>query len=407
MELDRLTLQKQFEPLIYPKRYKIAKGGRASGKSHFFAECIVKVASQYRVNIICIREIQKSIKYSSKKLIEDKIREYRLKGFVITQTEIRTPKGGIILFNGMQNHTADSVKSLENFDICWVEEAQNISKYSIELLVPTIRSENSEIWFSYNPTYEDDAIEEFRRTLNDNNSVVVHVNYTQNKLCSQTVLDEANRHKEADSKTFDHVWLGGYRNVVDYPVYHKYDFEKHRHETNHKFNIIHVGVDFNVGGCVGVVCGEMGKTVYVIGLIVAYDTMELAREIASIHSVKTIVYPDSSGKNRSANSSVSNIDILREKGLTIDTPKANPPIRDRVTVMNLKFSDNELLISTKLDRVSHALQAQGYDNKGVPEKFDEHRRGSIDDINDALGYYIHRRFAKKEYEGGTSKLIMC
>ena len=225
-----MKLQKQFQPLLYKKRYKGVKGGRASGKSHFFADCIVMATFKYPVNVLCIREVQKSIKFSSKKLIEDKIKENGLsEHYEITQNEIRTPKGGVIIFNGMQDHTADSVKSLEAFDIAWVEEAQNISRYSLELLIPTIRKEGSELWFSWNPKFEDDAIETFFNGLSDDNSTLVHANYDENKLLSQTVFDEAERHRRANPDTFGHVWLGEFSTITDAQVfknkYHLVNFE--------------------------------------------------------------------------------------------------------------------------------------------------------------------------------------
>ncbi|MCB0448419.1 MAG: phage terminase large subunit, partial [Gelidibacter sp.] len=134
-------------PLLKPKRYKGAKGGRGSGKSHFFGEALVEaMVLDPNTSAVCIREIQKSLKFSAKRLIEDKIESMGVSNlFTITQSEIRANKGrGVILFQGMQDHTADSIKSLEGFNIAWVEEAQTLSKKSLQLLRPTIRAEGSE-----------------------------------------------------------------------------------------------------------------------------------------------------------------------------------------------------------------------------------------------------------------------
>ena len=239
-----MKLLPQFKPLLQKKRYKGAKGGRASGKSHFFADCIVKVTSKYPVNVLCVREIQKSIKYSSKKIIEDKIKENGLSNlYTITQSEIRTPTGGIIIFNGMQDHTADSVKSLEAFDICWVEEAQNISKYSMELLLPTIRKGNSEIWFSWNPKYEDDPVEAHFRDCSDDEAVVVHANYNSNPLASQTVLDDAERYRIKNPDTYGHVWLGEFSEVTEAQVFrNKYEIINFKIDTSYGEPLF--GIDF-------------------------------------------------------------------------------------------------------------------------------------------------------------------
>lgn len=208
-------------PLLDPARYKGAKGGRGSGKSHFFAELLVEehVANPEQ-QTVCIREIQKSLKFSAKKLIEDKIRALGVQHlFDITLTEIRRIGGsGIIIFQGMQDHTADSIKSLEGFDRAWVEEAQSISARSMELLLPTIRAPGSEIWFSWNPDQPDDPVEKHFADIGDD-GVLVHVNFTENPFCPQELINEAKRHARVNPDSYDHVWLGGYNVKNDAQVF--------------------------------------------------------------------------------------------------------------------------------------------------------------------------------------------
>ena len=140
-------------------RYLGAYGGRGSGKSHFFAEMLIERSVSEKVDAVCVREVQKSLAQSVKKLIEHKIEE-RGGGhmFEIQQTQIKSAHGGVIVFQGMQNHTADSIKSLEGFDIAWVEEAQSISQFSLDILRPTIRKPASQLWFTWNPRYDSDPI---------------------------------------------------------------------------------------------------------------------------------------------------------------------------------------------------------------------------------------------------------
>lgn len=199
-------------PLLEAKRYKGVKGGRGSGKSHTMAENLVEImVMDIHYQAVCIREVQKSLKFSAKKLIEDKIRVLGVSHlFDITLTEIRRIGGtGICIFQGMQDHTADSIKSLEGFDLAWVEEAQSISAHSMKLLLPTIRKPNSEIWFSWNPDQETDPVEKLFATPDDD-SLCIHVNYTDNPFCPEELIKEAERHRRTDPDTFDHVWLGGY-----------------------------------------------------------------------------------------------------------------------------------------------------------------------------------------------------
>ncbi len=208
-------------PLIANKRYKGAKGGRGSGKSHFFGELLVEehIANPDQ-QTVCIREIQKSLKFSAKKLIEDKIRALGVSHlFDITLSEIRRIGGtGIIIFQGMQDHTADSIKSIEGFDRAWVEEAQSMSARSLELLLPTIRAPKSEIWFSWNPDQEDDPVEKLFADP-DEDMTVVHVNFTENPFLPDELRKESDRHLRTNPDTYDHVWEGGYNTKSDKLVF--------------------------------------------------------------------------------------------------------------------------------------------------------------------------------------------
>lgn len=216
-------------PLLKPKRYKGIKGGRGSGKSHFFAEALVEeLIINPNKSAVCIREIQKSLKFSAKKLIEDKIKSLGVSYlFDVTLNEIRAKKGdGIIIFQGMQDHTADSIKSLEGFDIAWVEEAQSLSNKSLLLLRPTIREEGSEIWFTWNPDRPTDAVDEFFQTIGDD-KILVHVNSEQNPFLPETLKKE----READKlrlspEDYDHVWNGAYNTKSDALVFKdKYELD--------------------------------------------------------------------------------------------------------------------------------------------------------------------------------------
>lgn len=207
-------------PLLEPSRYKGAKGGRGSGKSHFFAEMLVEEhVANADLQSVCIREIQKSLKFSAKKLVESKIQDMGVSHlFEVTLTEIRRNGGqGLIIFQGMQDHTADSIKSLEGFDRAWVEEAQSISSRSLELLTPTIRKDGSEIWFSWNPDQPDDAVEQL---FADNPSaVLVHVNYTDNPWCPDVLREQAEWQRKRDYEKFAHIWLGGFNTKSDAQVF--------------------------------------------------------------------------------------------------------------------------------------------------------------------------------------------
>ena len=157
-----------FVPLLDPSRYKGAHGGRGSGKSHFFADQLIDDSitepskSGEGLRSICIREVQKDLAQSAKLLIETKLDSFNLgeaQGFKIFRDVIQTPKDGMIIFKGMNDYTRDSIKSLEGFKRAWWEEAHTATAGSLSMLRPTIRAENSELWFSWNPRREIDTID--------------------------------------------------------------------------------------------------------------------------------------------------------------------------------------------------------------------------------------------------------
>jgi len=224
--LSTLTIDtpRAFEPLLAPARYKGAHGGRGSGKSHFFAELLVEEALlNPGLRAVCIREVQKSLKESAKRLVEDKIQALGLgRQFEVLRDEIRTPGGGVIIFQGMQDHTAESIKSLEGFDRAWIEEAQTLSDRSLTLLRPTIRKEGSEIWASWNPTRKADAIDKFLRQNTPPGSVVVEINWKDNPFFPDVL--EAERRLDLDKypDKYEHVWEGGYATAIEGAYFAKF-----------------------------------------------------------------------------------------------------------------------------------------------------------------------------------------
>lgn len=224
--MSTLTIDtpRAFEPLLAPARYKGAHGGRGSGKSHFFAELLVEEALlNPGLRAVCIREVQKSLKESAKRLVEDKIQTLGLgRQFEVLRDEIRTPGGGVIIFQGMQDHTAESIKSLEGFDRAWIEEAQTLSDRSLTLLRPTIRKEGSEIWASWNPTRKADAIDKFLRQNTPPGAVVVEINWKDNPFFPAVL--EAERLLDLDKypDKYEHVWEGGYATAIEGAYFAKF-----------------------------------------------------------------------------------------------------------------------------------------------------------------------------------------
>lgn len=205
-----------------PRRYKGLRGGRGSGKSHCFAgHGVILAATRPGFRMVCVREVQRSIADSVKQLIEDKIQVFGLSGlFKSTDTEINGRNGSKIIFRGMQNHTAASVKSLEGYDVALIEEAQTLSKMSLEILTPTIRKPGSEIWAAWNPGSEDDAIDAFFTGNEDSDAFLLsHVNWDSNPWFPDELRADMERDKLRDRDKYEHVWEGAYRNQSEARVF--------------------------------------------------------------------------------------------------------------------------------------------------------------------------------------------
>lgn len=217
-----------FAPLLGAARYKGAWGGRGSGKSHFFAEQLIALSIAERIDAVCIREVQKSLKQSVKKLLEQKIQTMGVsEHFEVLETEIRSVLGGVIIFEGMQNHTSDSIKSLEGYDVAWVEEAQSLSQRSLDLLRPTIRKEGSELWFSWNPRDKSDPVDVLLRGDQvPPDAIVVRANYSDNPWLPDVLLKEMEDDRRRDKAKFAHVWLGEYLTLGDAQVFHNWTVEE-------------------------------------------------------------------------------------------------------------------------------------------------------------------------------------
>ncbi|WP_454620142.1 PBSX family phage terminase large subunit [Bradyrhizobium cenepequi] len=212
MSILKIPTARVFEPLLQPARYKGAFGGRGSGKSHFFGELLVETCQAERGTLaVCIREAQRTLAQSSKRLIEGKIASLGIgSGFKLFADKIETPGDGVIIFRGMQDHTAESIKSLEGFRIAWVDEAQSLSARSLALLRPTIRAEGSELWASWNPRRKSDAVDDFLRARKPPGAIVVHANWRDNPWFPAVLEEERRTDLSLYPDRYDHIWEGDY-----------------------------------------------------------------------------------------------------------------------------------------------------------------------------------------------------
>jgi len=200
-------------------RYKVAYGGRGSGKSWGFARALLLQAANKTLRVLCAREVQRSIKNSVHQLLSDQIQSLGLGQFYeVLESEIRGLNGSLFVFTGLANNTAESIKSYEGIDRVWCEEAQTISRKSWDILIPTIRKPESEIWVSFNPGLDTDDTY-LRYCINPpENAKVVKLNYMDNPWFSE-VLEIERQHSEKTNPDYENIWLGDCKAAVDGAIY--------------------------------------------------------------------------------------------------------------------------------------------------------------------------------------------
>jgi phage terminase large subunit len=213
------TFPDKLDFLFEPHRYKVAYGGRGSGKSWSMARALLIKAANEPTRVLCAREIQKSIKQSVHTLLNDQIQSLGLGAFYeVLEAEIRGLNGSTFSFTGLATNTVESIKSFEGCDVVWVEEAQTVSKKSWDILIPTIRKPNSEIWVSFNPNIDtDDTYSRF--VVNPpENAKVVKVNYTDNPWFPE-VLETERLHSLKTNPDYANIWEGDCKAAVDGAIY--------------------------------------------------------------------------------------------------------------------------------------------------------------------------------------------
>jgi len=207
--------------LFEKSRYKCYWGGRGAGKSHSIAKGLLILGAKSPLRILCAREFMTSMRDSVHKLLSDQIEQMGLHSFYeITQSNIRGKNGTEFSFVGLKNNTAN-IKSYEGVDICWIEEAQTVSKTSWNILIPTIRKEGSEIWISFNPELETD--ETYQRFVlhPPENAIVQKINWSDNPWFPQTLDLERLALKNRDAEAYNTVWEGVCRVTVDGAIFAK------------------------------------------------------------------------------------------------------------------------------------------------------------------------------------------
>jgi phage terminase large subunit len=271
------SLPEWAKKLWTPSRYKVMRGGRGSGKSRTAATALLLQAASAQHRVLCGREIQKSIKDSVKRLLDDEIERLGLGDFYESvENEIRGKNGSLFIFAGLRGNSA-SIKSMEGITRCWIEEAQTISQSSLDDLIPTIRGNGSEIWFTYNPRFDKDPIDVmFKAEELPPSTILLHVNWQDNPWFPDVLRTEMEYDKRRDMDKYLHIWEGQYQTSSEARVFKNWTVEEFEHPPG---TIFRLGADwgFSVDPSTLVRCSIEGNRLYV-----DYEAWQVGCEIVNL-----------------------------------------------------------------------------------------------------------------------------
>lgn len=343
-------------------RYLAIHGGRGSGKSRSLATVLVVKAAQSPIRILCTREVQKSIKDSVKRLLDDEIDRLGWRsGFKSTDTEIRGQNGSLFIFAGLA-HNIDSIKSMEGIDICWCEEAQTLSQGSLNTLIPTIRKPGSQIYFTWNPKDPKDPVDSMFRNPEESppRSFVEQVNYTENPWFPSVLREEMEYDKKRDRGKYLHVWEGQYLKKSQANVFQDWRVEPFETPEDAFFRF---GCDwgYSVDPTVLVRCFTVGRKLYF-----DYEAYKVGCEIDDTPDLFATV-PDSDKWPIIADSaSPERISYMRKHGY----PKMMKALKGRKSIEEgLEFMrSHEIIVHPRCKHIADEMSTYKYKTDPVTEE---------------------------------------
>ena len=198
-----------FSNLSEPKRFKVLSGGRGSGKSESVARYLLAESMKHKHRILCARELMNSIADSVHKSLSDIIDQFKLPFFKVYDSYIVNERtGSEFIFKGIR-HNVNEIKSMKGITICWIEEASSLTKDSLDILIPTIREENSELIFTFNRVLEADPVfEMFCMPVNEETTWYSHTTYEDNPFFPNVLRIEMENCKRDKPNDYVHIWLG-------------------------------------------------------------------------------------------------------------------------------------------------------------------------------------------------------
>lgn len=313
----KIDLPEYAEDLWRPFRHLAWYGGRGGGKSYTVATGLIVQAMQLHERVLCGREIQKSIRDSSKRLLDDAIDRLGVRqAFTSTDNEIRGPNDSLFLFSGIKGN-ANGIRSIEGITTFWGDEAQAFSQSSIDALEPTIRREGSRLIWTWNPDLATDPVDAMFRgnNLEDKekfvappNSIIREINYSDNPWFPDVLKESMEYVRNRDFDKYQHVWKGQYRRNSEARVFKNWEVREFESESGAEYRL---GADFgfSIDPSCAVRCYLNGRE-----LFVDYEAWALHAEIVDLPTLFMTI-PDAEKYWMTADSSrPETISHLRKNG---------------------------------------------------------------------------------------------
>jgi len=433
-----MTLQVELPEALYPifkgqSRYRVAYGGRGSSKSWAFARMLLLKAYEKKRRILCARELQNSIKDSVHRLLSDQIELLKLPGFQIGESFLRHANGSIFIFKGLRAN-AQEIKSMEAVDIAWIEEAQAVSEQSWEVLIPTIRNPDSEIWVTLNPENKDDPTSQRFIENPPPESRITKINYWDNPWFPLELQKEMEYLRAVDPIAYEHVWEGEYRaSSLGGKVVHAWSFANKDDSILYDPNKrVYLTCDFNVDP----MCWAIAHKPVINGRNEYHFFHEIVLENSNIvsaaqafahkyrkHRSGIIITGDAnSGRARSDMADEANQtrfskikQVFSDEGMVnfeVETNRSNPIIKTRLEQFNWIVCDNESVRRVKvhpsctqiINICETARYIPGSDEMWQPNARQIEDRNILkfqrDDMLDAVSYLVWKYDPKVDPDQG-------
>lgn len=243
-------------------RYFLGEGGRGGSKSQSVGRLILYLGEKRCLRIVCGRETQNTISESVYSLMADLVREFALDYEIQANKLIHRQSGTEISFRGFRQQGAFNIQGMEGIDIVWIDEAQALTQQTIDVLIPTIRKEKSKIFFTMNRHIEDDPA--FAGFAHRADCLHVHINYNENKFCTNILNNEARESQLKSKEDYEHIWLGKPLSKSEDAVFSLEDLQG----TIHNKYLLRPGYGMRLGGfdvarygddkCAAVLIQQMG-----------------------------------------------------------------------------------------------------------------------------------------------------